>query len=163
MTKNQKIYWGIASAVVVALLILISYWLTHRTTTPEGTEADETNTEVTSSTETMVTSTTSTVKIIPKTVKTTPPLAYGEMVKKYQGYIFQFDRDCTWVTPTSMVMKKGVKFVIDNRENKTHIFTFANNKYTLKAYNYVIVTAAPVGTNYISCDGAHRAVVKVAP
>jgi len=163
MTKKQKIYYSIAGLAIIIVALLI-VWLLLKNTIPDSTPVDDANiVETVSSTENIVTSTTSTVKTIIKTKKNTPPLAYGEIVKQYKGYIYQFDRNCTLVNPSYLILKNGVKFVIDNRENKTHTFAFSNNKYILKAYNYVIVSATPVGTNYISCDGIHRAVVEVAP
>lgn len=107
--------------------------------------------------------TTVTPKTTPKTVKPKAPLTYTEAVQLYDGSRFQFSSNCTHVTPASFVLKKGEKFMIDNLDTKTHVFTVASQKFTVKAYHYVLVTAVTTGKIPVLCDNVGRATVNIYP
>lgn len=95
--------------------------------------------------------------------KTAPEktLSYGELVKKYEGYRFQFSLNCTQVTPSSFVIKKGQKFMIDNRDDKKHVFSFGGQKYSLGAYGYAVVSTQLTGEQSVLCDGIQKVTVNV--
>ncbi len=100
-------------------------------------------------------------KTTPKTTVKALVLSYTELVKKYEGYRFQFSNDCSQVSPNSFVIKTGYTFMLDNRENKEHIFTFDKVKYSVKPYGYAVVTAKSLGNQSVMCDGVQRAIVNV--
>lgn len=75
------------------------------------------------------------------------------------GWRFQFV-NCGG-SPGVMSVKRGNKFMLDNRDNKTHKFKIGNSSYTLKAYEFAIVTAIKAGQHQITCDGGGSAVVYV--
>lgn len=113
-----------------------------------------------------VTSTTSTpvIKRVIKPKTTTANVKeaiYSEVMKKYDKYRFQFSSNCSEVFPKTFVIKKDLLFMIDNREDKPHVFSFGNQKYSVKPYGYVLINAQPVGNNFILCDGIQRASVTV--
>jgi len=82
-------------------------------------------------------------------------------IYKTSGYYFQFV-NCHG-TPGSLVIKKGAKFMMDNRDNKIRKISVMGKTYSLNAYNYTIVTADKVGKHYITCDGGGAAQITVAP
>jgi len=88
---------------------------------------------------------------------------YGETANTYDGHRFQFSSNCNQVSPNSMVIKKGLKIMLDNREDKAHTFTFIGQKYQVGPYGYVIITAQPSGHYPIFCDGAQRVFIDIAP
>ena len=77
------------------------------------------------------------------------------------GYYFQF-LNCHG-SPGSLVVKKGAKLMLDNRDNKTRKIVFLDRLYNIGAYNYVIVTADKLGKFYITCDGGGAAQINVVP
>ena len=60
-----------------------------------------------------------------------------------------------------MNMKKGTKFMIDNRDNRKHEFALGTKKYQLAAYDFAIITTQKIGTFAITCDGNARASVGI--
>ena len=94
--------------------------------------------------------------------KTSPESTYFSLKDKFGGYRFQFSDNCGSVSPTSFVIKKGSQFMIDNRDTKSHVFTFSKQKYSLKANSYAIATADVVGNIFVLCDGVQRSQVNVA-
>ncbi len=69
----------------------------------------------------------------------TPVLSYSQLVAKYGSDRIQFDSDCK-ATPNSMVFKNGGSILLDNRSSKTAVVSVGDNKYTLGAYGYQVVT-----------------------
>jgi hypothetical protein len=88
---------------------------------------------------------------------------YADVVKQYGDYRFQFSNNCRGVSPNGLVMKKGKKFMLDNKDGKTHIFTVDKQKYTVKAYGYAIATASVLGKQFVLCDGIQTASLNVVP
>ena len=94
----------------------------------------------------------------------TPESPVLEETKEYQavlkiygasGYRFQFT-DChvAPIPSSTLVIKSGLKFMLDNRDSTVHKFTVNTQTYTVGAYDFVIVAAPKaVGTYPISCDG----------
>ncbi len=90
-------------------------------------------------------------------------VAYSNALDIYRksGYYFQF-AGCHG-TPGSITMKRGVKFMIDNRDNVGHVFKFGQNTYVLGAYGFgIIATPNTLGKNLITCDGGGAATIVVA-
>lgn len=86
---------------------------------------------------------------------------YVDMIKKFEGNRFEFSNDCTLVSINAIVIKTGVKFMIDNRDKKPHVFSFAGQKYSVPDYGYAIVATPKIGIQPIYCDGVQRATVNV--
>jgi len=80
-------------------------------------------------------------------------------VYRTSGYYFQFV-NCSG-SPGSLLMKKGVKFMMDNRDKKAHKFVVMGKTYLLGAYGYTIVTADKIGKHFITCDGGGAAQITV--
>jgi hypothetical protein len=112
----------------------------------------------------IATSTPATVKkyTAPKTIAKEPVLTYMELIRKFEGYRIQFSNNCTQVSPTTFVIKSGGQFMIDNREDKNHTFTYDKKNYSVKPYGYAIVTTATAGRLKVSCDGVEKATITVA-
>ncbi|MBI2444473.1 MAG: hypothetical protein HYV42_04515 [Candidatus Magasanikbacteria bacterium] len=90
-------------------------------------------------------------------------LSYTDAVKTYRtsGAYFQLV-NCRG-TPGTINLKKGVPFMIDNRDAKAHRVEVGGQAYQLKAYGFAIVTSQTIGINYITCDGSGAAGVNVQP
>lgn len=86
---------------------------------------------------------------------------YVDMIAKFGGNRFQFSQNCTQVTPSSFALKLGKQFMVDNRDAKAHVFSFAGQKYSVPDYGYAIVTASKLGDQSVFCDGVQRAKVNV--
>lgn len=106
----------------------------------------------------------------PVSVKTpTAPLSatqrYLDAIKIYKtsGYYFQFV-ECHGL-PGSLTLKKGKKFMLDNRDGKARrIAIKGGQSFTIGAYNFAIATApSKPGTYYITCDGGGAASILVQP
>lgn len=100
-------------------------------------------------------------------IKTPTPLSatqkYLDAIRIYKnpGYYFQFV-DCHGA-PGTLTMKKGKKFMLDNRDNKTRkIAIQGGESFKIGAYNFAIATApSKTGTYYITCDGGGAATISV--
>lgn len=88
---------------------------------------------------------------------------YLDAIKIYKtsNYYFQFV-ECHG-RPGSQTLKAGVKFMLDNRDAKTHkIAVVGGQSFTIGAYNFAIATApSKIGTHYITCDGGGAAKIEV--
>jgi len=89
--------------------------------------------------------------------------SYVDALKIYKtsGYYFQFV-NCHG-NPGSLTLKKGKKFMLDNRDAVAHKIAFANQTYYLGKYGYAIATALSLGKYYITCDGGGAASILVQP
>lgn len=76
-------------------------------------------------------------------------------IYKERGSIFQFV-ECRG-TPGSLSIKRGVQFMLDNRDAKPHVIGVGSTKFVLGPYDYVIATAQMLGVNFITCDGGGSA------
>lgn len=106
----------------------------------------------------IVTTKIGTAKIATTTVETED---YGAALAVYgkSGYRFQFV-NCSG-TPGFLTMKFGVKFMIDNRDNKSHQIGIGTKTYKLAAYDFAIVTIQKTGDYNITCDGGGAAHVLI--
>lgn len=97
------------------------------------------------------------------TVAPSGPLTFEEAYQTYavSGFRFEF-ADCHG-RPGSISMKKGTKFMLDNRDNEAHRFVVGSKTYNIGPYGFAIATATDVGTYNITCDGGGAAQVVVQP
>ena len=99
--------------------------------------------------------------------QTNPPLSatqrYLDAIRVYKnvGYYFQFV-DCHG-SPGTLTLKKGKKFMLDNRDGEAHkIAVQGGQTFQVKAYDFAIATApSTVGIHYITCDGGGAASITV--
>lgn len=86
---------------------------------------------------------------------------YENLLADYRdsGYYIQF-ATCQ-ARPGSLNMKKGTKFMLDNRGDQARTIKFAGNTYHIPAYGYAVVTANEVGSFRLTCDGGGSADLKV--
>lgn len=173
MTLNRNKIIGISAVILLAVLFIIFVIVT-RPEVPAVEQGDNlgsaTGQEIGSSattTDALATSTTSTNGTVKKPVIRTAPGAvsqsYAEALKEYSasGYRFQFV-NCK-ASPGSLTIKKGVTFMLDNRDNRSHKIKVGATTYSIGAYGYVIATAKTVGLNYILCDGGGTGRLQVQP
>lgn len=157
--RNKLIAIGFGALLLV---VILAYALskeprTNHTNEPsldttENTSNDPENT-TTSTSPTTDTGDPSTNRISPTTVKpkTTKPLAtYEKALESYQ-YKFQFV-NCTAI-PAKLTFKQGVKVMLDNRDQFARTIGIGNTKYTIQAYDFVIVTAPAAGNYALTCGG----------
>jgi hypothetical protein len=121
-----------------------------------------------SSTDAIATTTTSTVSntktnTYTKTSGDAVSQSYTDALKIYSasGYRMQFV-NCQ-ATPGQLTIKKGQKFMIDNRDSKPHKFKVGSTLYSVKAYGFAIATSKTLGVNFITCDGGGAAKINVEP
>ncbi len=165
---NQKKYIYIAIAGAVVLLVLFLIFRNKENTVDNQVDINTSTTpEAVVSTATSTPSSTTTIKK-PVTVKTTPtPLSatqkYLDAIRIYKnpGYYFQFV-DCHG-SPGTLTMKKGKKFMLDNRDAKSRKIAISGGQsFKISAYNFAIATApTKAGTHYITCDGGGAATILV--
>ena len=88
---------------------------------------------------------------------------YVEALAKYRssGAYFQIV-NCRG-TPGTMTLKRGVVFMVDNRDNADHRIGVGNRSYDLGPYGFIIVSAATAGISNITCDGGGAAQIRVQP
>lgn len=86
---------------------------------------------------------------------------YSDALSIYakSGYRFQFS-NCSG-NPGALTMKIGTKFMIDNRDNESHLISIGTKTYKLAAYDFAIVSIQKVGKFNITCDGGGAANVSV--
>lgn len=79
---------------------------------------------------------------------------YGE-----NGYRFQFS-NCSG-NPGSLNIKRGAKFMIDNRDGESHKIVIGTKIYQLAGYDFALVSIQKAGSYIITCDGGGSAHVGV--
>lgn len=160
VVKNKKIIY-IGAGVV--LLSVVSYFVFSN----KGVQPTSTSTsDKTTATSTPAASTT---VITPKksTAPITSPMSatqrYLDAIRVYKsvGYYFQFV-SCHG-SPGSLTLKKGKKFMLDNRDSVSRkIAVQGGQSFQIKPYDFAIATApSTLGTHYITCDGGGAASIVV--
>ncbi|HYE22381.1 MAG TPA: hypothetical protein VD998_02205 [Verrucomicrobiae bacterium] len=98
--------------------------------------------------------------------RSTSRLTYTEALKIYgqsgNNFRFQFTTGCAG-SPSKLVMKKGTKFMIDNRDTVAHTIVVGSQSYRLQKYGFIIATARDIGDYAIKCDGINRSQILVQP
>ncbi len=167
--SKKYIYIGIAGIVVLLALFLI-FRNRGIEDMPEGVYAPERPAEQITLPSASFTAPTSSATVKPPVspvIKTPTPLSatqkYLDAIRIYKnpGYYFQFV-ECHGA-PGTLTMKKGKKFMLDNRDNKTRrIAIQGGQSFKIGAYNFAIATApSKIGTYYITCDGGGAATILV--
>ncbi len=166
---KQKKYIYIAITGAVVLLVLFLIFRNKGSVVEEPYIPEPPAKQVTLPSASSTPSSTATIKK-PVTVKNTPtPLSatqkYLDAIRVYKnpGYYFQFV-DCHGL-PGTLTMKKGKKFMLDNRDNKTRRIAISGGQsFKIGAYGFAIATApTKAGTHYITCDGGGAATILVQP
>jgi hypothetical protein len=87
--------------------------------------------------------------------------SYADALKAYSasGYRLQIVNCAS--TPNSLTLKKGIKFMIDNRDSTTHKIKVDTTTYTVKGYGYVVATAGKIGSTNLYCDGRNVAKIVI--
>jgi hypothetical protein len=95
-----------------------------------------------------------------------PRLSYDQALSTYgaggSNYRYQFSANCLAV-PSSLTVKKGTRFMLDNRDEAAHTFKIGNQTIRLNKYAFAVVTARQAGDLAIACDGVNRANLLVQP
>lgn len=90
-------------------------------------------------------------------------MTYDQAVAQYgtlgNNYRFQF-ADCRG-TPPILQIKKGVKFMIDNRDDSAHTFKVGAQSLRIGAWDFAILTASTLGQQNVTCDGGPNAILNV--
>lgn len=93
-------------------------------------------------------------------------LTYDQALATYgssgNNYRFQFTANCQSV-PSSLTLKKGSKFMLDNRDAEAHTFKIGTQTIRLNKYAFAVVTARQTGDLNIICDSVNRAKLLVQP
>lgn len=135
------------------------------TANPATTVETATTTAPATTTPTAKTTATKTITAVkkPTTSAGSAPKSYTDALAIYRtsGYYFQFVK-CSG-NPGSLIVKKGKKYMLDNRDAVSHRFVVGGRAYTIGGYGYLILTADRVGTHNVTCDGGGSATVKVLP
>lgn len=94
---------------------------------------------------------------------TTYKLTYAQALKIYRtsGYYLQID-SCRG-RPGIMTIKKGSKFMIDNRDPLAVKIGLGGKNYLIPKYGFTIISADRVGINYLTCNGGGAAQINVQP
>lgn len=94
-------------------------------------------------------------------VVSAPTQGYVDALNIYgkSGYRFEFF-NCSGI-PGSLNIKRGTKFMIDNRDNESHQIGIGTKTYHLGAYSFAVVSVPTVGSANITCDGGGAAHVNV--
>lgn len=172
--ENKK--FAIFAAIALVTFLAVAYIssknnsVSDKDDTTGGTPTTSLNSDVI----TITTSTTSTPTTTPKKTLTTPKATtkkstlassqeYLKALEIYRksGYYLQF-YPCQ-ATPGSLVVKKGSKVMLDNRDKETHVFGIMGSRYTVQPYSFAIATLNTLGNNYVTCDGGGSAVINVQP
>ncbi|OGL66440.1 hypothetical protein A2856_01985 [Candidatus Uhrbacteria bacterium RIFCSPHIGHO2_01_FULL_63_20] len=148
---------------IVAVLALLAGFYAYSATSATGTDASRAE-GGSPSIEAPLQAPPEAEKVVEETPK--PPAAPKPLT--YQGALELYgDRRIQFVschgTPGSMVLGKGAKFMLDNRDKKAHTVKVGTTAYKLGALNFAIATAREVGTFNVTCDGAGAATIQVQP
>lgn len=157
MAKKYKDQTTIAVAVVVLLLLIgaIWYWSGKQSQSPTNTTTPPS--QLTTAPPTSPTSTPSTTK------KPTGSTAYQKALSTYQ-YRIQFSQcrgENMFDTHGSLVVAKGSKVMLDNRDPVAHTIAFKGFSQRIVAYGWYITTVYNAGTFDITCDGGGSAQLTV--
>lgn len=131
----------------------VSSTLTAATTTPSSTQQTQTKPK-----------TTATYQKPSSSTSLSATQRYIDALKIYKtsGYYFQFLK-CHG-QPGSLTIKKGKKFMLDNRDSVSHKIAFTGQSYRIGGYGFAIATAPlKPGTYFITCDGGGAASILVQP
>lgn len=93
--------------------------------------------------------------------QTSGGLTFTQAIDKYGSTRFEFV-NCNGF-PGSFTLKKGSKYMLDNRDDAAHTIGVGSQSYKLGALSFAIETASQVGTLNVTCDGGGAAKLIVQP
>lgn len=158
--QNKKFVYIGAAVVLLAVILYFAFGKKGSQSNPAFPTANDV-----SSTSSATTSSATTPK--KPSSQTNPPLSatqrYLDAIRVYKsvGYYFQFV-DCHG-SPGTLTLKKGKKFMLDNRDGEAHKIAIQGGQtFQVKAYDFAIATApSKTGLHYITCDGGGAASITV--
>ncbi len=161
LTVKQKkyLYIGGVSLIFIFALLLI---LTNKEISNFSSGVNQnTFSTSTSSTAPSPNKNTNSAKTAPLPLSATQRYLDAIKIYKTSGYYFQFV-SCHGM-PGSLTLKKGKKFMLDNRDAVSHkIAIVGGQSFAIGGYNFAIATAPyTAGTHYITCDGGGAASILV--
>ncbi len=157
--KNKKVVYIGAGVVLLVVILFLVF----------SKKGNQSNTAFPVANEVTPAITTTSSATTPKksSSQANPPLSatqrYLDAIRVYKsvGYYFQFV-DCHGA-PGFLTLKKGKKFMLDNRDAKARkIAVQGGQTFQVKAYDFAIATApSATGIHYITCDGGGAASITV--
>ncbi len=166
MKKNEFIWLGVGVLGLFLVVFLVARSTkTNQPADQQSNKPSASNTPATnqpSATTTRATAKPAVTKPSVSTGQTAMP-SYIQALSTYQksGYYIQFF-PCQ-ASPGSLIVKRGSKVMLDNRDNKTHVIGIRSVRYSIGSYNFAIATVDSLGTNYVTCDGGGSAQITVVP
>lgn len=171
--ENKNVWWwigGAALVVVIAAVAVSMRWAINKDE-PAANEtaqssvqlpenpATETNNETAESSATPAVAGNKTPAAKPAP---SPDTSYQAALSTYE-YRIQFVNCRGTALPGvgTLSVKKNVKFMLDNRDNKTHTFAFAGQTHTAGPYDFVIASISKPGTYNLTCDGGGAAKINI--
>lgn len=171
---SPKNPWLWVGGIIIIALIATSVWYNRAPQTSEEADMgnqlpgnEEVATPATSTTppETEEPAASQPKPAAPKPAATTPKTgsAYEQAIETYQ-YRMQFV-NCRGSAGLpgagTLVVKKNVKFMLDNRDKKAHTFVFASRSYKVGGEQWLIQSIAKAGKYNITCDGGGAGTIQV--
>ena len=92
----------------------------------------------------------------------TPKLGYDAALRQFEGRRIQLDPACTAI-PSQVTYKNGTQLMLDNRSGESKSVLFNLKRYTIPAYDYIVVAAVADSTpavTYMDC-GQKQNVAKI--
>ncbi len=159
----KKPYYYLAGAIVVIVVVGAIIYHESDKNAPVAINSGSVQTSVSQSS---ATSTASSTAVAVPPAAASGNSAYTEALAEYP-YRIQFDQcEATVSFPGaigSLAIRKGDKFMLDNRDPAPHTFKFENQTLTIGGYGYAIVTADLLGQGPVYCDGTNRVSLNVEP
>ena len=159
---NKK---NILIALVVLLVLVLGVYFINKK--PGQDSKTPTTTDSTNNQNTTQNQATTTPTSTPENGKpgagnvTTPNLNYNQALAIYQKNGYRIQLSSCHGTPGRLSIKKGAKFMLDNRDSKAHKLVVKSQTFNISGYGFSIVTAKDVGTYNITCDGGGAAELNV--
>ncbi len=165
MKRSHIVALTIITALVIVGIVLLKQYNTspamdtstgaRNTPATADTTGDATNPPVT------------TPKPTSTTTTSVGKLSYNDALKKYAGQRLQFV-NCTTgpspVSPSSLSLKKGDDFMLDNRDPKAHTIKVGTYSYKVGANSFTVANAPATRGDYnVTCDGGGAAKIYVQP
>lgn len=146
---------------LIAVLALAGLWygFDRQDENKKGETVETINTEEVTETipETVVTTTTTSTAPSKGTVTTKPTTQGLSYQRALAAYPYRIQFVSCHGNPGKLTVKQGSKVMLDNRDERTHTIMVGRNKYSIKGYNFTVVTAPTAGTYNITCDGGGAA------
>ena len=99
----------------------------------------------------------------PRQNKPTVSGSYEAMIESY-AYRIQFVEchgTATYPGMGTLIVKKNVKFMLDNRDKEAHTFAFAGQSHRVGGLGWLIASVDKAGTYNITCDGGGAATLTI--